>query len=205
MNYCVYKLTDTSGLKYYGVTKEYKRRVQAHLSGNGSTLIREALSFGEVFSADIVFEGTEENCYKKEAEMIKLENTVFPNGYNISKGGYQGGTSSRKGVDNTQSILNESKVLSIRVDYAENNKTQEELAKEYGVVRETISAIVRGSSWKEVGGPLTVKRNKDLKTPQNIIDNIIELRKSTKLTYDQISEKLNITRSVAAKYGNGAR
>jgi len=205
MNYYLYKLTDTSGFKYYGVTKEYKRRVQAHLSGNGSTAIKEALSLGEVFSSEIVFEGTEEDCYKKEAEIIKLEDTVFPNGYNISKGGYQGGVSSRKGSNNTQAILNESKVLSIRIDYAENNKSQEELAKEYGVVRETISAIVRGKSWKEVGGPVVIKRNKDLKTPPNIIDSIIELRKSTKLTYDQIAEKLNITRSVAAKYGNGAR
>jgi DNA-binding XRE family transcriptional regulator/predicted GIY-YIG superfamily endonuclease len=205
MNYYVYKLTDTSGFKYYGVTKEYKRRIQTHLSGNGSISIRKALSFGEVFSSEIVFEGTEEECYKKEAEIIKLENTIFPNGYNLSPGGYQGGISSRTGSKNTQAILNESKVLSIRVDYAENNKTQEELAEEYGVVRETISAIVRGKSWKEVGGPLIVKKYQDRKTPQNIIDNIIELRKNTKLTYDQIAKKLNISRSVAAKYGSGAR
>ncbi len=205
MTHCVYKLKCSSGFSYIGVTKEYKRRIQAHLSGNGSPRIKEALELGEVFSSEVIFEGGEQECYRKEAEIIAIKDTIFPNGYNISQGGYRGGTSCRIGTNNTQAILNESKVLSIRIDYAENNKTQEQLAHEYGVVRETISSIMRGASWKEVGGPIVVKRNQDIKTCQQIIDSIVKLRKNTKLTYDQIAEKLNITRSVAAKYGRWVR
>ena len=46
-------------------------------------------------------------------------------------------------------------VKEIRTEYANTDKSQYDLADEYGVTRPAIGKIVRGDSWPDVGGPTT--------------------------------------------------
>jgi len=51
-------------------------------------------------------------------------------------------------------VLNTGQVLAIREAYAEGDVTQAELAREYEVSQMTVSQIVRGQSYMDVGGPI---------------------------------------------------
>jgi len=51
--------------------------------------------------------------------------------------------------------LTETAVLAIRTRYAAGDGSQGSLAREYGVAREVVRAVVSGLTWKHVGGPIT--------------------------------------------------
>jgi hypothetical protein len=59
------------------------------------------------------------------------------------------------GSEHRDAKLTEEDVLSIRSRYAAGQRTQGQLAEEYGVVQTAISNIVRGKLWQHVGGPIT--------------------------------------------------
>jgi DNA-binding MarR family transcriptional regulator len=68
--------------------------------------------------------------------------------------GDKGRTGTRPGSTNNVAKLTESDVLAIR-ERAAAGEILNNLAEEYGVTSIVISKIVRGLSWKHVGGPLT--------------------------------------------------
>jgi group I intron endonuclease len=199
----VYRIYDNNNKSYIGVTEFLEKRIEDHLKGRGSKNIAEALLKGQKFSFEVLetFPNLNE-AYEREKFFIEKLDTI-KNGYNITKGGFGGFKSDRKGIKNTQSILTEDIVIEIRNKYWVDNLTQENLSKLYGVSRENISAIVRGKSWPHVAGPIGLKKvalKKEI-TPE-IQKQIIELRK-LKLTYYKIAKELDITVYYAYKYGKG--
>lgn len=197
----LYMLKSNEDKCYIGVTKQPKKRLRAHLGGYGSKLVFDAVNRGCKFEEIILSDGSFREVYDLEPSKIKEYNSLAPNGYNLGIGGEYGGSDNRVGSRNTQAILNEDLVLEIRTLYAEGLNTQLELANIHKVSRETISALVRGNSWSNVGGPLTFKRHQDIKTPQDTIDLIQFLRKEDGLPYKQIALETGVTLSVAQKYG----
>lgn len=199
----VYRLYDNLGKSYIGVTGNLEKRIKDHLSGNGSKPVHEAILSGKTFAYEILFRTSyESEAYEKEKIFIEQYDSI-DKGYNITKGGFGGFKDNRQGTLNTQAVLNETLVLSIREEYASTNITQLDLAKKYNVSRENISAIVRGKSWPNIGGPTGV-RKVAIKTPmtEELIQKVKELRK-TKVPYAKIAEQLNITIYYAHKYGKG--
>lgn len=59
-----------------------------------------------------------------------------------------------KGSRNSYAKVDEALVLEIREKYATRNYYLSELSKEYNIHFGTISYIVRGDTWKHVGGPI---------------------------------------------------
>lgn len=55
-----------------------------------------------------------------------------------------------RGSNNSNALLKEEQVISIRKEYAAGKISQEALGKKYGVPQVTISAIVRGKNWKHL-------------------------------------------------------
>lgn len=55
-----------------------------------------------------------------------------------------------KGEQNKAAIITVKEVLEIRKRYAAGGITQKQLAKEYGIKRETVTSIVNRRSWKHV-------------------------------------------------------
>lgn len=189
----LYKITNQkTGKSYIGVTKNFSRRVASHLSGSGSSEIAKDLKDG--FTSQILLIGSERYVYDMEPQAINLYNTLTPYGYNKGRGGEGGNTSKRLGELNTQAVLCEKDVLNIRTRAA-NKEPHESLALEFKVTREAISTLVRGDSWKHVGGPLTKRKL----ITQEDIDNFLAL-KAEGLNAKQISEKTGWSKSTIWKY-----
>lgn len=76
--------------KYIGITIDYKRRFRQHCSKYADSVISKAIKkYGkENFSFTVLKDdlSVEEAC-NLEIEFIKEQNTLVPNGYNVSKGG----------------------------------------------------------------------------------------------------------------------
>lgn len=88
----LYKITNQiNGKKYIGITNNYKKRWSNHRCGNNKTMaIANAIKkYGkDNFTFEIIEKNlTLEEANQKEIEAIYNENTLVPNGYNISKGG----------------------------------------------------------------------------------------------------------------------
>ena len=154
----IYLLRSSENKNYVGVSTDCLKRIKTHLSGHGSRLVKEALEAKVSFDYEILmYDENVPKLYSLEQSFIDEYNCMQPYGYNIAKGGLCGGVSNRQGSNNSQAVLCEESVLNIREEYALGSTTQEILASIYAVNRETISAIVRGKSWKNVGGPITIK------------------------------------------------
>ncbi len=94
-----YKITNKINNKsYIGITINFDRRIKQHQNMNSDSLIHKAiLKYGkdnftyEILKEDLSIEDAEE----MEIRLIKEENTLSPNGYNLAKGGYYGGTKAK--------------------------------------------------------------------------------------------------------------
>ena len=88
----LYKITNKiNNKKYIGITNSYKRRFRQHKTNHSpNSLICKAIQkYGE---NNFIFEVLKENLSIQQAcqleqQYIKNENSLVPNGYNISKGG----------------------------------------------------------------------------------------------------------------------
>lgn len=189
----LYKLTNTTKNKsYIGVSKEPTRRKAAHLRGETNKYIKEDLLDNWDFS--ILVKGSERYIYDLEKLVIEKYDTLIPKGYNIGLGGEGGNLSNRKGENNTQAILTETLVVEIRKKAASGIK-HIDLSQEYGLTRENISTLVRGDSWKHVGGPRS--RRKIITEDEK--KQIKELR-TQNMSFAKIGKLLNISTSAAHKY-----
>lgn len=88
--YLIYKLTSPSGKSYIGQTCRIEKRLLAHKTVSQCSAISAAIKkYGlEKFNIEIL--ETELDLDKAnilEAEYIKNNNTLFPNGYNLKEGG----------------------------------------------------------------------------------------------------------------------
>lgn len=190
----LYKLTNlNNGKSYIGVTKSLNRRVAAHLSGSGSAEIAKDLA--DTFTVTTLVIGSERYIYDLEPKAIDLYNTLAPQGYNLGRGGEGGNISLREGSLNTQAVLSEEVVVFIREEAARGVHHQT-LADNFSVRRETISTLVRGDSWKSVGGPITKRRkvtSEDIRTFKELKEkglSIKQIAKETNWSYSAVWNQL---------------
>lgn len=88
----LYRITNNiNHKKYIGITNDYKKRWSNHRCGNSKNMViaKAIKKYGkENFTFEVVEKGlTLDEANLKEIEYIKQENTLVPNGYNISIGG----------------------------------------------------------------------------------------------------------------------
>jgi hypothetical protein len=69
-----------------------------------------------------------------------------------------------RGEKHGQTKLTDARVVEIRERHA-RGEVQSKLAEEFGIAQITLSRIVRGESWKHVGGPI-VTRGKGWRQPK---------------------------------------
>lgn len=97
----IYKITNSiTGLSYIGVTSNLEKRISDHLSGTGNRIIRECISDG--FVVAVLYQSYDYNHCKSIIEplLIKEHNTLWPNGYNLAKGGEGGSSLGKRWVTN---------------------------------------------------------------------------------------------------------
>lgn len=89
----LYTITNkVNGMQYVGLSSTPERRFKKHCSKNkirGVSYVSRAIqSYGkENFEFKVVLVASREYCIEAEAKLIKLYNTLTPNGYNICGGG----------------------------------------------------------------------------------------------------------------------
>ena len=89
----LYTITNkVNGMQYVGLSSTPERRFKKHCSKTqpqGASYINRAIqSYGkENFEFKVVLVADREYCIETEAKLIKLYNTLTPNGYNICGGG----------------------------------------------------------------------------------------------------------------------
>lgn len=143
----IYKFTNKlTGEVYIGQSKNIYKRYINHKNrydhdkiGREDTYFHRMLRhYGfENFDFDVVEECTAEELNKKERYYISVFNSLYPNGYNISRGGY----------DSVYKKIDSKKLKTIFVDLKENKLSEAEIAEKNNVTLNTISLINRGKMW----------------------------------------------------------
>ena len=182
----LYKITNQiNGKKYIGITNDYKKRWSNHRCGNNKTMpIAHAIKkYGK---DNFVFEIIEKNltleeANQKEIEMIEHENTLVPNGYNVSKGGgvIPIEKSKHVGTNNGKSILTQE-----QAQYILDNRNLPEY-----VLYEEFSEIISYSAFKNIylGKTYTNLSTNTPIYPFNL-EFSCQFSSTNKLEYDEVLE-----------------
>ncbi|WP_162828306.1 GIY-YIG nuclease family protein [Escherichia coli] len=101
----LYKITNLlDGKLYIGVSDQPNRRFKAHCKAD-SLVGRSIKKHGTSnFRMDVLVAGDRAYIYELEAKAIESYNTIAPNGYNLTAGGF-GGCSGYKHTDETRKLL----------------------------------------------------------------------------------------------------
>jgi predicted GIY-YIG superfamily endonuclease len=87
----VYKITHTpTGRSYFGCTCRPEVRMKEHARKPTAPKLHQALNeyAGAEFSFEIVLTlGSRKEAHRREAELIREHNSIWPNGFNLHKGG----------------------------------------------------------------------------------------------------------------------
>ena len=148
----VYKITNLINNKIYiGITNDYKRRWSNHKSCKTS-LIGKAIQKYKVenFNFEILYSNLSiEEASNKEIELIKQYDCIVPNGYNISKGGYNISNTKLIGIKNGKSLLNYDEVKYIKDN---RNKPMYELYELYNdkISYDTFKKIYHNQTYQDI-------------------------------------------------------
>lgn len=205
----VYKITNKINNRIYiGVTVNFTRRMQEHKRCPNKKMLKDNYSD---MTQEIIFQGTEDDCYKKEIELIEKLSPY----YNTCLGGRVGGTGS--GENHPSAKLTNIEAMEIRYlfNYVDDYNANY-LGTIYNVTPDTIRNIVTGRVYPNALGPIIdIKENMNgennpaAKITGDIVINIrniaFEDRNTSKYTHKIISKIFNIERVEVTRIINGTR
>ncbi len=137
----------------------------------------------------------------QEKRLIKEYNSISPNGYNIAEGGANhimyGQNHPRNKVQNKDLIL-------IIQDLKDNILSDRQIAKKYHLTDKIIADINHGYTHKIENEkyPIRIKKGKQKLTEQQA-DEIKNLLKTTKMSYQEIANMYNITKGNVYQINRG--
>lgn len=212
----IYKINFPNNKVYIGLSKDVKRRVREHFWGTKKTLCDIALKkyFNDINDFEIELLEIFKNIdYKKLSEResyyiakYKSNNKEF--GYNLTEGGLPSETV--KGLPWKK--LNIIQIKEIHTKLL-NNCSNIELSKEYGVVPDIIGKINQGKYLKLEGYTYPLRDNHTRKSttglknhnspPLEKIEEIYNLLKTGKYTYNEIAKKVGMSYTHIANFNLG--
>lgn len=143
----IYVITNLiTGAQYIGQSKDAVKRFCAHKAAKDNTLLHQAIRYyGSDNFIMKILENQIEDFNEKEKFWIKEKNTLYPNGYNMTKGGegYQG----IGGELCYQAKLTEDEVIEVANLLNSSTLSQEQIAKYFNVTQEIISNINCGKTY----------------------------------------------------------
>lgn len=167
---CYIITNNINGKQYIGITIDFEQRIKQHKKQKSNSLIHKAIiKYGEEnFTYDCVQTGLSiEEAEDLEKKLIKENNTLSPNGYNLAKGGLYGGT--------------KNKLTDEQIKYIKDNRDKPEY-----LLYEEFSDIICYSYFKQI---YKNKIRKDIvPTKEEYTDNLIFSCQfiKTKMTYQDI-------------------
>ena len=143
---------------YIGQSVDSKQRWANHLSNARHKNRWSAIDFSmakhgiENFYYEII--ETTENYNERERYWIQYYNSVLPNGYNCDLGG-----SGLSGVESHNGLIKDQEMLeSIITELIAGNKSQVMIGEQYGISKKIISAINRGTAYRQPGIQYPIRR-----------------------------------------------
>lgn len=110
---CIYRLTNTTnGMKYIGKTIRYRKRMNEHKNSKNNHYVSRAIcKYGwDAFKQEILIDDVpEEDLDNLEISYIEVENTMKPNGYNLTVGG--GGISGYRWTEQAKKKRSQQRIL----------------------------------------------------------------------------------------------
>lgn len=194
----LYKITNLiNGKIYIGQTIhpkkrwwEHKQRAKTHYDNYPLHLAID--KYGEDnFKFEIIEESI--NYNERETELIKQYNSLCPNGYNVTQGGP---SPVFYGEDHPRNTISNENVLNIIKDLQENKITDREIAKKYNTTDKIVADINHGitHTQKDLQYPIRKKRGSQKLTEEQI-QKIKFLLKTTNLSYAEIGQQFNVSKS----------
>ncbi len=221
---------------YIGITANFERRLAEHWNdakkGVRSILCNTIRKYSKenFWSSKLDYADSWEEACEKERQYILSLKTKKPYGLNMTGGGdgvfglkmskedRQRKSEIYTGNGNPNAKLNEFDVLEIRRQYKEENISQPQLARKYGVSNHQISIIINGESWAHIRegimspSEITKRRVKlqKARTPkgENVSisklteSDIIAIRKEYKegkISQPKIAKKYNVGKGTVAR------
>lgn len=154
----------TAEKTYFYIVSSQDKRIALH------KLIMNASADDKVYFKDKDYtnlrkENLSVNTYETDASLIAFRREMYKNMTEEKRNNIVEGmrtnryskewsdqlSTTKKGKNNPQTVLDEDKVRQIREDYAVLDVSQRLLAEEYGVARTTIADIVNYRTWNEIG------------------------------------------------------
>lgn len=199
---------DINDKVYIGQAKDSKYRFQTHCRPSAATktnnIIDKAIQkYGREHFWYEILESQIEKYNEMEKYYIKLYNSEVPNGYNLTAGGED--PPHMVGVDHVESLLTHEQVEALTNDLRTTTITLTALAKKYGFESKTsVCDFNRGKTYyrENIEYPIR-KENKIGKLSKIDVDQIIELLKTTKLTYTAIGQHYNVEARAISRINKG--
>lgn len=194
---------------YIGQSIDSEKRFKSHCKKScGKKSDKRSIDYAiyqygeEHFWYEILEEATP-NYNKRERELIKQYNSLYPNGYNLMRGGED--PPIYRGEDNPVSKLTNIQIQEI-ADLLKNTKEPlQTIASKYNISKKQILRINQGTSRKIKGEtyPLRSEPNMNGKLTEKDVDEIIHLLKYSYLFSGEIGAKFGVTEHAISGINKG--
>lgn len=206
MQKAIYKITNLlNGKLYIGQSVHPDRRWWEHCNRAKRKIddypIHLAIAkYGtENFKMDIL-EWTEDYD-NKEIYYIQFYNSLCPNGYNVANGG---NSVSLSGEFNPRNTILDTTVQEIIKELQSSLISDKEIAKKYNTTDKIVADINHGRTHKQenITYPIRIKNGRQRLTEQQMLK-IKGLLRNTNLSYQEIANIYNVTKSNIAQINHG--
>lgn len=182
----IYVITNIiTGMQYVGQSSNAQKRFLAHKQAKDGTVFHQAIrNYGpENFFIEVLEEQIE-NFNEREKYWIKKLNTLYPTGYNMTKGGE--GYPHLNGELSYQSKLTNVQVNQIIDLLLNSSLSQEQIGEKFNVTQEIISDINRGKTYFRTNCSYPIRSTKEKEQEASQI--ISEILNNKNLTLKQIAK-----------------
>lgn len=206
MKKAIYKITNLiNGKVYIGQSVHPNRRWIEHkqyaMNGIDDYPIHQAIrKYGkENFTFEILEEVEDYN--EEEKRLIKVYNSLVPNGYNICPGGE---SHAMYGEDNPRNTVKNSDVPLIIQDLKDNKMSDREIAKKYYLTDKIIADINHGYTHRLDGEsyPIRVKKGKQKLTLKEVSE-IKDLLSNSGISYQEIANIYKVSKGTIYHINKG--
>ena len=196
--YCI--TNNINGMQYVGQSKDAHKRFKAHALAKDKTYFHSAIRKYGIDNFDMeILEHQTSNYNLLEQYWIETLDTIYPNGYNIAKGG--AGYPHMNGSLCYQSLLNETELSDIKELLSNTNMTQTEIANRFNVTQEIISSINCGNTYFHKNWEYPLRNYEDIS--ENNFQEIKDLLQNTTLSFEKIASKVGVGKSTINSINKG--
>ena len=198
---------DINSKVYVGQAINVKQRFQNHCkpsSSQDNDLVSRAIQkYGRNHFWYEILESQIENYDQREKYWISYYNCIRPNGYNISEGGNYPPV--QKGTHHPESKLTGKQLNELIYDLQYTQLSYSQLSDKYDLSKSSIYEINNGKTYfnSEISYPIRTNKNPRGALSDKQVLEIIELLKSSYLSYEEIGSQYGIEARAISRINRG--